>query len=107
MQKKVTTLLLSDKKDNNNPVTCQEAWVFLESKKNSMHSVSPLDTPIFVRDIPSEVFLSKEDGMPGDCAINLDHIQTVSKEKIGSLITTLSPEELKQVRRAILFALDL
>ena len=60
-----------------------------------------------VRDIPSEMFLSKLDGMQKDCAINFDHIQTVSKEKIGSLITTLSPEKLKQVREAILFSLNL
>ena len=60
-----------------------------------------------VRDIPSEVFLSKNEGMPRDCAINLDHIQTVSKGKIGSLITRLSSEKLQQVREAILFALDL
>ena len=60
-----------------------------------------------VRDIPSEVFLSKKDGMPRDCAINFDHIQTVSKGKIGSLITQLSFEKLQQVREAALFALDL
>ena len=60
-----------------------------------------------VRDIPSEIFLSKLDGMHKDCAINFDHIQTVSKEKIGSLIATLSPEKLKQVREAILFSLSL
>ncbi len=60
-----------------------------------------------VRDIPSEVSLSKHEGMKRDCAINLDHIQTVSKGKIGSLITTISQEKLKQVRKAISFALDL
>lgn len=60
-----------------------------------------------VRDIPSEVFLSKHNGMKRDCAINLDHIQTVSKGKIGSLITTLPQEKFEQVRSAILFALDL
>ena len=60
-----------------------------------------------VRDIPSEVFLSRDQGMPRDCAINFDHIQTVSKGKVGTLITTLSPEKLEQVRQAILFALDL
>jgi mRNA interferase MazF len=53
------------------------------------------------------VFLSRDQGMPRDCAINFDHIQTVSKGKVGSLITTLSPEKLEQVRQAILFALDL
>jgi len=60
-----------------------------------------------IRDIPSEVFLSKEEGMPRDCAVNCDHIQTVSKEKIGSRITTLSSEKMDQVREAILFALHL
>ena len=60
-----------------------------------------------VRDIPSEVFLSKDEGMTTDCAINFDYIQTVSKGRVGSLITTISPEKLEQVRQAILFALDL
>jgi mRNA interferase MazF len=45
--------------------------------------------------------------MPKDCAINFDHIQTVSKGKIESLITTLSTDKLGQVREAIQFALDL
>ena len=68
-------------------------------------TVAPITSTI--RDIPSEVFLSKENGMPKDCAINCDHIQTVSKEKIGSRIITLSSEKMDQVREAILFALNL
>ena len=68
-------------------------------------TVAPITST--VRDIPSEVFLSREDGLLKDCAVNFDHIQTVSKGKIGALIATLSPEKLKQVRKAIRFALDL
>ncbi len=68
-------------------------------------TVAPITTT--VRDIPSEVFLSKQDGMIKDCAINFDHIQTVSKGKIGSLITTLSTDKLEQVSEAIQFALNL
>ncbi len=68
-------------------------------------TVAPITTT--VRDIPSEVFLSKQDGMIKDCAINLDHIQIVSKGKIGSLITSLSPDKLERVRDAIQFALNL
>ena len=68
-------------------------------------TVAPITST--VRDIPSEVFLSKKYGMTNDCAVNLDHIQTVSKGKIGSLITTLSVDKLKKVREAIQFALDL
>lgn len=68
-------------------------------------TVAPITSTI--RDIPSEVFLSKKEGMPKDCAVNCDHIQTVSKGKIGPRITTLSPEKMDQVRKAILFALYL
>ncbi len=68
-------------------------------------TVAPITST--VRNIPSEVFLSREDGMPRECAINFDHIQTVSKDKIGSLIATLPEAKLSQVTEAISFALDL
>lgn len=60
-----------------------------------------------VRYIPSEVFLSQQDGVPGDCAVNCDHLQTVSKGKVGSLITTLQPQKMAAVSRSIRFALSL
>jgi mRNA interferase MazF len=68
-------------------------------------TVAPITST--VRDIPSEIFLSKQAGMPKDCAINFDHIQTVSKGRIGSLITKLSTDKLEQVRNAVQFALNL
>ena len=68
-------------------------------------TVAPVTSTI--RNIPSEVLLSKQDGMYDECAINCDHIQTVSKSKIGSLITTLSKEKLAAIRNAISFALNL
>ena len=68
-------------------------------------TIAPITSTI--REIPSEVFLSNDDGMPRDCAVNFDHIQTVSKRKIGSLITVVSPLKNKQVREAIIFALNL
>ena len=60
-----------------------------------------------VRHIPSEVFLSKSDGMPRDCAVNCDHLQTVSKTKIGSFITSVSKAKMDEVGQAIRFALDI
>jgi mRNA interferase MazF len=66
-------------------------------------TVAPVTS--IIRDIPSEVLLSPLDGVPRDCAINLDHIQTVSKGRVGALITTLSTEKMDQVRQALLFAL--
>ena len=66
-------------------------------------TVAPVTSTI--RDIPTEVLLGPGDGMPRACAVNLDHIQTVSKSKIGPLITTVSPAKLVEIRRSLLFAL--
>ncbi|MDF1577091.1 MAG: type II toxin-antitoxin system PemK/MazF family toxin [Desulfobulbales bacterium] len=68
-------------------------------------TIAPITTT--VRDIPSEVFLSTIDGMPKDCAVNCDHLQTVSKGKIGALITSLPRTKMLEVGRAIRFALDI
>ena len=68
-------------------------------------TVAPVTSTI--RDIPSEVLLSRRDGMHNDCAVNCDHIQTVSKSNIGSMITSLSKEKLFEIRNAINFALNL
>lgn len=68
-------------------------------------TIAPITTT--VRDIPSEVFLSTADGMPKDCAVNCDHLQTVSKGKIGPLITSLPRTKMLEVGRAIRFALDI
>ena len=68
-------------------------------------TVAPVTTTI--RDIPSEVLLSKHDGMVRDCAVNCDHLQTVAKAKLGALIATVSQAKMAQIRDAISFALDL
>jgi mRNA interferase MazF len=68
-------------------------------------TVAPLTTTI--RNIPSEVMLAAKDGVPRESAVNCDHLQTVSKSKLGPLITTLSKAKMKQVSAAITFALDL
>ena len=68
-------------------------------------TIAPITTT--VRDIPSEVFLSTLDGMPRDCAINCDHLQTVSKGKIGALIISLPRTKMTEVARAIRFALNI
>jgi mRNA interferase MazF len=68
-------------------------------------TVAPIT--ITIRDIPSDVLISKSDGMPVECAVNCDHIQTVSKSKIGPLITRLSIQKIDELQKAISFALNL
>lgn len=66
-------------------------------------TIAPITSTI--RDIPTEVVLGEADGMRQDCAINLDHVQTVSRAKLGGLLATLPESRLLEIRRALLFAL--
>ena len=68
-------------------------------------TAAPITTTI--RGVPSEVKLSTADGMTTDCAVNFYNVQTIPQAKIGSWITTLSPERLAEVDRALPFALGI
>ena len=61
---------LSDKKRPVVMLTRSSALDFLGEV-----TVAPITFTI--REIPSEVHLALDDGMDRDCAINLDHVQTV------------------------------
>ena len=66
-------------------------------------TIAPLTSTI--RRIPSEVALTPSDGVPRECAVNMDHVQTVSQARIGRLIATLPMHRMEEVRSALLFAL--
>lgn len=69
-------------------------------------TVAPLTTTI--RDIPTEVYLTPaDDGVLQPCVANFDNLQTVSKERLGKLIMTLSHDRLAEAESAISFALGL
>ena len=59
------------------------------------------------RNIPVEVPLGPEDGMPQQCVANLDDILTIPKARLTGRITVLSPQKVTAVARAVVFALDL
>ena len=67
-------------------------------------TIAPITSTI--RDIPSEVALGLADGLPRECAVNLDHVQTVSRGRLGGLIATLPSQRMIEVRNALLFALE-
>jgi mRNA interferase MazF len=66
-------------------------------------TVAPVTSTI--RDIPTEVLLGSDDGMPKECAVNSDHLQTVARGRMGALITRLPDAKMEELRRALLFAL--
>ncbi len=68
-------------------------------------TIAPVTTQI--RNIPVEVRLGPSDGLPRECAINLDTITTIPKSLLADRITLLNPEKLQALNEAIKFALDL
>jgi mRNA interferase MazF len=65
--------------------------------------VAPLTTT--VRNIPTEALLTpEEDGVDAVCAVNLDNVQTVQRDRLGPLVTVLTPSRMREVEQALLFA---
>ncbi len=60
-----------------------------------------------IRNIPVEVPLGEEDGMPTRCVVNLDDILTIPMSRLTERITSLSAEKMTVVAKAVIFALDL
>jgi mRNA interferase MazF len=67
-------------------------------------TVAPITTTI--RENPVCVWADETDGLEQESVINLDNIQTVSKQKVGTYITHLSEERMNEVFEAIKFAFD-
>lgn len=54
-----------------------------------------------IRDIPTEVRLGPEDGMPSECVLPMDSIAPVSKALLTERITRLGPGKLAEVCRTL------
>jgi mRNA interferase MazF len=54
-----------------------------------------------IRGVPTEIELSREDGMPRDCVLNADHANTIAKGYMVERITTLAPEKVAAVCAAL------
>jgi mRNA interferase MazF len=60
-----------------------------------------------IRGLPVEVLLTPADGMPSDCVVNLDSINTIPKSALRGRICTLSAARMDEVKAAVVEALDL
>lgn len=59
-----------------------------------------------VRDIPTEVKVDEEEGMPQTCAVTLDNIRPMRKALLTEWITTLGHNRMNEVCAALLTAVD-
>ena len=71
------------------------------------NAVTVAEVTSTIRNIPVEVNLGKENGLPKKCVMNLDTIITIRKELLTEKITDLSVEKLDEVNKATKFALDI
>jgi mRNA interferase MazF len=60
-----------------------------------------------IRDIPVEVPLGPEDGLPKKCVVNCDVLSTIPKSLLQRRIGRMSPEKEAELNEALEFALDL
>ncbi len=60
-----------------------------------------------IRQIPTEVLLGKEDGLPKRCVANLDTITTIPKAALTKRLNKLPAEKIAALERAQRFALGL
>ncbi|MBI4584518.1 MAG: type II toxin-antitoxin system PemK/MazF family toxin [Planctomycetes bacterium] len=70
-------------------------------------SVTVAQVTTVSRDIPSEVKLGREDGLPKACAVNCDVLQTIPKAMLDQRITLLKRDKRDAIDRALLFTLGL
>lgn len=71
----------------------------------SLVIIAPVTTDI--RHIPSEVLLGNNDGMPQECAANLDAITIIPKNCLCEHLASLNPQKFKELEKALRFVLDL
>lgn len=57
-----------------------------------------------IRDIPTEVVLDEDDGMPVRCVVSLDNLGDAWKAMLIEHVTTLRPERMREVCQALSIA---
>ncbi|HXV86210.1 MAG TPA: type II toxin-antitoxin system PemK/MazF family toxin, partial [Gemmatimonadales bacterium] len=71
----------------------------------SLVTVAPVTT--IMRDIPVEVPLGRDEGLPRACVANADTIVTIPKDALAGYIGVLSPTKTAALDDAIRYALSL
>lgn len=67
--------------------------------------VAPITSTI--RGNRAEVTLGLAEGLKGPSAAKLDALQTVDKKRVGRFLGSVAPERRAEIRRAVLFAMEL
>lgn len=66
-----------------------------------LNSVLVVPATRTIRDIPTEVALGRQDGMPDECALTFDNVGVVPKVLLTERITRLGPAKLAELCAAL------
>jgi mRNA interferase MazF len=66
-------------------------------------TVAPITSTI--RGVPSEVVLDESDGMKTPCAANLHNVVTVSQQRLGKRVASLSSARMGEICAALRFSI--
>ena len=66
-----------------------------------LNQITAAPTTRRIRSIPTEVELDQSDGMPASCAVTLDNVLPVRPAFLTSRLTTLGPDRMSEICRAL------
>jgi mRNA interferase MazF len=69
-----------------------------------LHTVMVAPVTSTIRGAPSEVVVGVDEGLKRDSAVNLDHVQTVAKERLRRRLGHLGAQKMIAVCRALAIA---
>ncbi len=65
-------------------------------------TIAPITSTVL--GIPTEVVLTAEDGMKRTCAVNLDNVTTIHRDRLGRRVAVVGAERMREVCAALAFA---
>ena len=69
-----------------------------------LHTVMVAPITSTIRGAPGEVLVGIDEGLKNECAINLDHVQTVEKSKLKRFVGSVGSKKMNAVCRALAIA---
>jgi len=76
-----------------------------DSAVSYLSTVTVVPITSSIRNVPSEVLLTEEDGMKAPCAVNLHNAVTISQERLGKRVAQLSSLRMNEICAALRFSL--
>ena len=76
-----------------------------QSSLDGLSAIAVAPVTPSIRGVPSEVLLDEADGMKAPCVVTLHNVATVRKTRIGRRVAHLGEDRMKEICRALHFAL--